>query len=94
MVNLKPKDLADLSGKLKKAGYKIRRHCCDYYVGDEKKFICAFAIFPRWNEIRVYNLTDGELPGDISEIFEEFATRHSMKVVVKNMKSNVKVLRC
>jgi len=94
MSNIKPRDVTGLLEKLSRAGYEIRRHCCDHYIGDGERLICAFAIYPRWGEIRIYDLTEGNLPKKVTEIFGEFADSHSLKLIIKNVRRSFGILRC
>jgi len=86
MLNIRFKDLVNISNKLISAGYNVRRHCCEYYIGDFEKFICVVTVFPQWKEIRVYSLTKGSLPKDISEILRKTAEKYSMKLIIRSIK--------
>jgi len=87
MLNIRFEDLVNISNKLISAGYNVRRHCCEYYIGDFEKFICVVTVFPRWKEIRVYTLTKDPLPKDITDILREIAEKHSMKLIIRSIKS-------
>ena len=87
MLNIRFEDLVNISNKLISAGYNVRRHNCEYYIGNFEKFICVVAVFPRWKEIRVYTLTKDTLPKDISEILRKTAEKYSMKLIIRSIKS-------
>jgi len=86
MFNIRFKDLVNISNKLINAGYNVRRHCCEYYVGDFEKFICVITVFPRWKEVRVYTLTKDPLPKDIMDILRNLADKYALKLVIKDVK--------
>jgi len=83
MFNIGFEDLVNISNKLINAGYNVRRHCCEYYVGDFEKFICVITVFPRWKEVRVYTLTKDPLPKDIMNILRNLADKYALKLVIK-----------
>jgi len=87
MLNIKHEDLVKLSNKLINAGYNVRRHCCEYYVGDFEKFICIIAVFSWWKEIHVYKVTKEPLPENIIKILKELAEKYNLKLIIKNFKS-------
>ena len=86
MFNIGFEDLVNISNKLINAGYNVRRHCCEYYVGDFEKFICVITVFPRWKEVRVYTLTKDPLPKDIMDILRNLADKYALKLVIKDVK--------
>jgi len=83
MLNIRFEDLVNISNKLINAGYNVRRHCCEYFVGDFEKFICVITVFPRWKEVRVYTLTKDPLPKDIMNILRNLADKYALKLVIK-----------
>ncbi|MHA1721568.1 MAG: hypothetical protein ACTSXW_00660 [Candidatus Baldrarchaeia archaeon] len=86
MFNIRFEDLVNISNKLINAGYNVRRHCCEYFVGDFEKFICVITVFPRWKEVRVYTLTKDPLPKDIMNILRNLADKYALKLVIKDVK--------
>ena len=86
MFNIRFEDLVNISNKLINAGYNVRRHCCEYFVGDFEKFICVITVFPRWKEIRVYTLTKEPLPNNIMNILRNLADKYALKLVIKGVK--------
>jgi len=87
MFSVRFEDLVDLANKLISAGYNVRRHCCEYFVGDFEKFICVVTVFSRWKEVRVYTLTKDPLPKDIKNILRELAEKYSLKLIIKSVRS-------
>ena len=86
MFNIRFEDLVNISNKLINAGYNVRRHCCEYFVGDFEKFICVITVFPLWKEVRVYTLTKDPLPKDIMNILRKLADKYALKLVIKDVK--------
>lgn len=89
MLNVKLEDLVELSNKLINAGYNVRRHCCEYYIGDFEKFICIIVVFSWWKEIHVYGVTKESLPEDIIKILEELAEKYDLKLIIKDLRSEL-----
>lgn len=86
MFNIRFEDLVNISNKLINAGYNVRRHCCEYYVGDFEKFICVITVFPRWKEVRIYTLTKDPLPKNIMDVLRNLADKYALKLVIKDVK--------
>lgn len=86
MFNIRFEDLVNISNKLINAGYNVRRHCCEYYVGDFEKFICVITVFPRWREVRIYTLTKDPLPKNIMDVLRNLADKYALKLVIKDVK--------
>jgi len=86
MLSVKPEDLVKLSNELISVGYNVRRHCCEYYVGDFEKFICIIAVFSWWKEIYVYKVAKEPLPKNIIKILTELAEKYDLKLIIKDLK--------
>jgi len=45
-----------LATLLRKEGFGVRQHCCEYFIRFAGQFICVLVLFPSKNEAQIYKV--------------------------------------
>nr|MDO8079631.1 hypothetical protein [Candidatus Freyarchaeota archaeon] len=51
MYVITTKKLQDLRSLLVEKGFKVRQHCCEYFLIRNNQFVGVLSLFPNWNQV-------------------------------------------
>ncbi len=66
----KAKKLQTLRNILIEKGFQVRRHCCEYFLIKNNKFIGVLSLFPSWNQALLVSTNKQESQKVFPEILQ------------------------
>ncbi|WXG40312.1 MAG: hypothetical protein WED07_05755 [Candidatus Freyarchaeum deiterrae] len=77
--------LQDLRSLLAEKGFRVRQHCCEYFLIRNNQFVGVLSLFPNWNQVLFTSTKTPEAEKSTTEILE------SVKEIFPKLKVELQV---
>lgn len=68
MYVITSKKLQDLRSLLVKKGFRVRQHCCEYFLIRNNQFVGVLTLLPNWNQVLLTSTKNPEAEKAAAEI--------------------------
>jgi hypothetical protein len=85
MYVITSRKLQDLRNLLVEKGFRIRQHCCEYFLIRNNQFVGVISLFPNWNQVLFTRTRTQEAEKSTAEILE------LVKEIFPKLKAEIRV---
>jgi hypothetical protein len=70
MYVINSKKLQNLRSLLVKKGFRVKQHCCEYFLIRNNQFVGVLSLFPNWNQVLFTSTKNPEAEKAATEILD------------------------
>ncbi|MGQ9722569.1 MAG: hypothetical protein ACUVXA_14750 [Candidatus Jordarchaeum sp.] len=70
MYSITAKKLRELRSHLVEKGFKVRQHCCEYFLVRNNQFVGVLSLFPSWKQALLISTKRPEAEKSAAEILQ------------------------